>query len=68
MNGKLTPFGYQSDVPIYYELPIFSTALVTYGHAKADAITQHKPSKVDWLASVNVKLPEIDDSPPSGFP
>jgi hypothetical protein len=53
MNGKLTPFGYQSDDPIYYELPIFSTVLVTYGHAKAPRNAQRKPRKAHRLISVN---------------
>jgi len=49
----LTPFGYQSDAPIYYELPIFSTALVASGPCRGPRNTQHKPSQVDWLVSVN---------------
>jgi len=53
MNGKLTPFGYQSDDPIYYELPIFSPVLVTYGHAKAPRNAQRKPRKAHRLISVN---------------
>jgi hypothetical protein len=53
MNRKLTPFGYQSDDPIYYELPIFSTVLVTYGHAKAPRNAQRKPRKPTGCLSVN---------------